>query len=225
LDDIDGLYRDRNGARLLKSLCQTEPIKTVSWNTDAASLHREGIPKEFTTNSRVAIIANDWDSSNVNVAALEDRGHAIEFVPSSLEVHREAATWFWDQEIFDFVADHLHLIERPSLRTYVLAYELKNSNLDWKGGVMSRSLQGAALEVAKLKADTSYSSEEARVQAFIAAGEGCRATYFNYAKRLRDVSPIPKVELVNTRPPKLTVSSDQDLVDLLRKRFGQLGNG
>src|SRR6516225_2769783 len=27
LDDIDGLYADRSGVRLLKALCQTEPVK------------------------------------------------------------------------------------------------------------------------------------------------------------------------------------------------------
>ena len=29
LDDIDGLYADRSGVRLLKALCQTEPVKTL----------------------------------------------------------------------------------------------------------------------------------------------------------------------------------------------------
>ena len=29
LDDIDGLYADRSGIRLLKALCQTEPVKTL----------------------------------------------------------------------------------------------------------------------------------------------------------------------------------------------------
>ena len=33
LDDIDGLYADRSGIRLLKALCQTEPTKTLSWHT------------------------------------------------------------------------------------------------------------------------------------------------------------------------------------------------
>ena len=31
LDDIDGLYADRSGIRLLKALCQTEPVKTLGW--------------------------------------------------------------------------------------------------------------------------------------------------------------------------------------------------
>jgi hypothetical protein len=32
LDDIDGLYADRSGIRLLKALCQSEPVKTLGWH-------------------------------------------------------------------------------------------------------------------------------------------------------------------------------------------------
>ena len=119
LDDVDGLYRDRQGIRLLKALCQTDQVKTVSWQTAAA--RRAGVPRQFATTSRVAIIANQWTALNADVAALEDRGHCLSFAPSALEVHRQAAGWFWDQDIFDVVAAHLHLIDQPSLRTYVLA--------------------------------------------------------------------------------------------------------
>jgi hypothetical protein len=103
----------------------------------------------------------------------------------ALEVHRQAAGWFWHQEIFDFVAAHLHLIVQHSLRTYRQAYELKQAGLDWRRAVLSRCLTGPALLVARLRADPSFASEAARVRAFIAAGAGCRATYFHYAQKLR----------------------------------------
>ncbi len=60
IDDVDALYADRSGVRLLKCLCQTEEEKAVAWHSDARSLERQGIPREFTTRSRVAIISNDW---------------------------------------------------------------------------------------------------------------------------------------------------------------------
>src|SRR4051794_2101271 len=60
IDDVDALYADRSGVRLLKCLCQTEEEKAVAWHTDARSLERQGIPREFTTKSRVVIISNDW---------------------------------------------------------------------------------------------------------------------------------------------------------------------
>ena len=36
-DDIDGLFRDRDSIRLLKLLCQTERVKTLTWNSDRKS--------------------------------------------------------------------------------------------------------------------------------------------------------------------------------------------
>src|ERR1700704_3780851 len=99
IDDVDALYADRSGVRLLKCLCQTEEEKAVAWHTDARSLERQGIPREFVTKSRVVIIANDWKTLDENVAALQDRGHVLLFQPSAAEVHRKAGTWFADAEI------------------------------------------------------------------------------------------------------------------------------
>jgi hypothetical protein len=224
LDDVDGLARDRNGVRLLKSLCQSTPVKTLGWYTDARTLDSRGIPNQFTTTSQVAIIANRWQSLNADVQALEDRGHFLLFEPSAVEVHCQAGTWFWDQQIFDFVAEHLHLIEQPSLRTYILAWELKEAGLDWRQGVLSRCLTGPALQVAQLKADPAFVSEEDRVAAFVASGSGCRATYFNHAKKLQPVGSPPSIKLTHSEP-YLQTGPSQTVLDLLRQRFGQLGNG
>jgi hypothetical protein len=224
LDDVDGLYADRSGIRLLKALAQTEQTKTLGWHTAAAALDRQGVPRQFTTTSRVILVGNDWKTLNADVAALEDRGHLLVFEPTALEVHRHAARWFWDGEIFDFVADHLHLMAQHSLRTYRQAWELKQAGLDWQQGVLCRCLQGTALIVAQLKADRSFANEAARVRAFVQAGAGCRATYFLYAKKLRAVTATPKLALLHTTPPADAVP-DTDYLDHLRRRFGPLGNG
>lgn len=222
MDDVDGLYRDRNGVRLLKALCQTDQQKVLSWHTDAPNRH--DVPKQFSTTSRVAVIANEWRSLTADVAALEDRGHIISFEPTVVEVHRQAAAWFWDQEVFDFIADHLHLLGRHSLRTYVLAWELKQAGLDWRAGVLGRCLTGPALAVARLKADPAYPNEEERVRAFVASGEGCRASYFNHARKLKPTGTRPDLMLTQTGPP---APPDQapSVLDMLRSRFGELGNG
>jgi hypothetical protein len=225
LDDVDGLYADRRGIRLMKTLCQTDPVKSLSWQTCASALDRLGIPRQFTTTSRVAVIANAWKSLNADVSALEDRGHVLHFVPSAVEVHREAGRWFWDQEVFDFVADHLHLVERPSLRVYPLAWELKAAGMDWKAGVLSRCLAGTAYDVARLKADPAFASEEDRVRAFVAGGLGCRATYFNHARRLSPAEPAPRIPLANERPPQPPPLAPFDLNALLQQRFKRLGSG
>ena len=74
IDDVDALYADRSGVRLLKCLCQTEDAKAVAWHSDARSLERQGIPREFTTRSRVVIISNDWKTLDKNVAASRTAG-------------------------------------------------------------------------------------------------------------------------------------------------------
>jgi hypothetical protein len=185
LDDVDALYRDANGIRLLKQLCQSEPSRLLGWYSDPQYMERRGVPPEFTTSSPVAIIANRWSTVNADVAALEDRGHMIVFDPPPNEVHRQAVRWFHDQEVLDFIADHLHLIAKHSFRTYLLAFELKKAQMDWKRTTLSRFLSGPALLVAQLKADPAFESEAGRVKAFGEGGGGSRATYFNYAKKIR----------------------------------------
>jgi hypothetical protein len=219
LDDVDGLYAQRDGVRLLKCLTQSERLKCVSWHTDAPTLRRQRIPQEFRTSSRVAIIANEWQTLNRNVAALQDRGHVVVFEPSALEVHRQAATWFWDQEIFDFVQARLHWIAAASLRHYLAAWELKQAGLDWRGLLLSRYLSGRALLVARLKADPQYTSEAQRVQAFLAAGGGSRATYFNWARKLHFQESAPPIRLRNAPPPPVTAGRDP--VNIWRRRPAQ----
>ncbi len=229
LDDVDCLYADRLGIRLLKALGQTESTKTVSWQTAAPTLKKCGIPRQFTTTSRVALVGNDWRTLNADVAALEDRGHLLLFEPAPVEVHRQAARWFWDQEIFDFIAGHLHLMAQHSLRTYYHALELKQAGLDWRQGVLCRCLTGVALAVAKLKANPNFASEAQRVQAFVRSGAGCRASYFRHAQKLRPTERPPKILLTEMSPPQDEAVPANgipgDYLDRLRRRFGHLGNG
>ena len=140
IDDVDSLYADRAAVRLLKALCQTDGRKTLAWESDAPALRREGIPRRFSTSSRVLIIANDWRTLDVNVTALEDRGHLLSFTPTPLEVHRHTAGWFWDQEVFDWIGANLHHIGRPSMRLYHAAWEQKQAGLE---AIPFRLLRGA----------------------------------------------------------------------------------
>lgn len=149
----------------------------------------------------MVIIANEWRTLNDNVAAIEDRGHVLFFEPSALEVHVRTSRWFWDQELFDFIGERLHLIAKPSMRTYYLAAELKRAGMDWRRFVLGRCLSGSKLLVAQLKADPSYTSEKDRERAFIERGGGCRATYYNLAKLLQGPVTPPQMILDNSPPP------------------------
>jgi hypothetical protein len=66
LDDIDGLYADRSGIRLLKALCQTEPVKSLGWHTLTPIVELHNVPPQFTTTSRLALIGNDWKTLNAD---------------------------------------------------------------------------------------------------------------------------------------------------------------
>jgi hypothetical protein len=221
LDDLDGLYASRDGVRLLKCLTQSEPEKRVSWHTDAPTLARDGIPRQFTTTSRVVIITNAWKTLNRDVAALQDRGHVILFQPSAVAIHLRTAEWFWDQEIFDFLGERLHWLAEASMRHYVAAWELKQAGLDWRSLVLSRCLKGRALLVAQVKADPGYGSEAERLKAFQAQGGGSRSTYFKLARRLQPAVPAAAIKLNN--PPPARRAADETLQKILRRWNGHLG--
>ena len=149
-----------------------------------ASLERQGIPREFTTKSRAIIISNDWRTLDRNVAALQDRGHVLLFRPSATEVHRHAGTWFDDAEIYQWFAANLHRVLEPSLRHYVRAKELKAAGMDWTEILATQEENRRARLAAELLASTAYDTTAERVQAFVEQGGGCRATFFNYRRRL-----------------------------------------
>jgi hypothetical protein len=78
--------------------------------------------------------------------------------------------------------------------------------------------------VAQVKADPQYATEAERVQAFATAGGGCRATYFNHAKKLAAGQvAVPKLVLKG-RPPVIP-QPGMDFLGRLRQRYRDLGNG
>jgi hypothetical protein len=189
IDDVDSLYSDRNGIRLLKCLCQTEELKAMAWHSASRALEKAGIPREFTTRSRAIIVCNDWRTLNRNVAALQDRGHVLVFQPTAGEVHERARTWFSDNEILGWFSQNLHRLREPSLRLYVRAAELKRAGMDWRCVIpLSPECHRRRLVFA-LQADTTFSTEEARAREFAKQDGGCRATYFNHLRRLRRERP------------------------------------
>ena len=154
---------------------------------------------------------------------LEDRGHLIHFAPDAAEVHGKVAKWFWDQEVFDFLGERLQLIQQPSFRHYIAAAELKEAGLEWREAVLARCLGGKLLIVAQLKASTEYATEERRAQAFSEACHGCRATYFNLAKKLPPPIDLPPLRVRGTSPEAR--KSPTDIIELPKRRQRGLGNG
>ncbi len=87
-----------------------------------------------------------------------------------------------------------------SMRDYALGWELKRAGMDWKSWLLTRwGMTGTRLLVAKLKADPSLSTEAERLREFIEQEGGCRATYYNHAKRLGQPLELPEIRLHNRR--------------------------
>jgi hypothetical protein len=118
------------------------------------------------------------------VAALQDRGHVLLFQPSPAEVHAQAGKWFDDTEIYQWFASNLHRIREPSLRHYVRAKELKAAGMDWTDVLAAEDENRRARLAAELLASDAYVSTAARVKAFVEQRGGCRATFFNYRRKL-----------------------------------------
>lgn len=184
LDDVDSLYADRAAIRTLKQLCSTEKRKTLSWVTGRTMKEDSAILPEFTTGSKVCIIANEWKSLNKNIGAVEDRGIVLNFDPSSEEVHQKAGTWFTDREIYNFIGGKLDLIKSPSFRHYVVAQQVKLAGLDWQTALMERwDLQPEELTYLTL-AQQAFPLEHDRKMAWCKITGMSESSYANVKRRL-----------------------------------------
>ena len=231
LDDIDHVTRDSAKLALLKCLLETTALKTLTWHTAVA--RREGLPTRFETRSRVILLANRWTTADADVVAVEDRVHVYEFVPDNLEVHTRAATFFWDQTVYDYIGERLGLFPRLTLRHYVLAWEKKLAGLGqgvgWRDYLLSRGLKGNALLVAQLRFDASFATEADRVAAFLErTGLRSKQSYYDVLRTLPPSTQSPPI-LLTARPPTPIPGNIEgaglDITDFLRRRHRRLGEG
>jgi hypothetical protein len=185
LDDLDRLYADSDCVRLLKPLCNSEPIKRIAWLTNL-TLNSADIPVSFSTMSHVILIANEWRTLNPNVRALEDRAIILHFDPSNAEVHRRVATWFQDDEVYQFVAGILPCIKSLSMRHYWKGSQLRRAGLpDWRSSLLQMLLSDPRIAcVAALQYEPGLHSEHERIARFVQATGYSRATYFRAKARL-----------------------------------------
>ena len=190
LDDLDRLYADADCVRLLKPLCNSEPVRRISWLTNL-TLHNEDIPFSFSTTSRVILIANEWRTVNPNVRALEDRAIILHFEPSNAEVHRQVATWFRDDEVYAFIGRILPCIKSLSMRHYWKASQLRRAGFtDWRKSLLEMVLPDTQLAcVAAIQLESALHSESERVQRFVQVTGCSRATYFRRKKKWAATGP------------------------------------
>jgi hypothetical protein len=195
IDDLDCLCSDRGAVRLLKGVCNSDPIKRVCWRSNNSAIgDEEGkTPAEFETTSRICVITNEWVTTSENVRALEDRGIMLHFAPSPLEIHQMVSGWFDDDEVLAFIGDNLHLMPQPSIRLYQHGKELKGTEVDWRPAILALGQVDKKFRaIAELQADASFVKEEDRVKAFMRLGHS-RSTYFDRKKKMPPRFVLPAV--------------------------------
>ena len=111
------------------------------------------------------------------------------FESGAAEVHRKAGTWFDDPEIYEWFAANLHRVREPSLRHYVRARELKAAGMDWTNVLAADVENKRERLAAELLASDAHNSTAERIKAFVEQGGGCRATFFNYRRKLGGGKP------------------------------------
>jgi hypothetical protein len=209
-DDAERLWADVNGRFLLRDLTENKPTKTVHWRVDNKALERDSIAKQFDTTSRICLIMNRFAFGDAaEYAAIADRAHMVYFDPTVVEVHRNAALWFWDQEIYDFVGQHLGLIDpdKLSARTYVKAYERRQKG-DWRKFLENRYFsQETEKWVVSIENDARFRTAEQKVAEFEGRTGLKRATYFNVKKQLKKDGQLKAIQVpvytLNARPPEV----------------------
>ncbi|MGD0461669.1 MAG: hypothetical protein ABSB74_04190 [Tepidisphaeraceae bacterium] len=184
LDDLDKLYADADCVRLLKPLCNTEPIKRLTWLTNL-TLTANDVPSSFTTTSSVVLIANEWRTANPNVRALEDRAIILHFEPSNAEIHRRVGEWFQDHEVYRFIARIMPSIKTLSMRHYRKGSQLRRAGLaDWRKSLLQMVLPDQRLAwFLSLQYEPALNSEHERIKRFTKATGCSRATYFRMKAR------------------------------------------
>jgi hypothetical protein len=201
IDDVPSIYKKATLVELMKHLTNTKKPARVTWTSSTS--HLGDIPREFLTASPVCIVANQWESANENVVALEDRAHVLIFEPTASQVHAEIIRGNWfaplpgGVEILKWFADRLPQIIRPSMRHYTRAQELLVAGFDWQAMMLesfTAELQDNA-KFEKLKfaahliADRSKRAKQ-KIAEFAAAGHGSKATLYRIWQRFKADKPL-----------------------------------
>ncbi len=208
-NDAEVLWNSDNGKTLMRALTEHQHEKTLQWLSSSKQL--DNYPTSFKTTSRAAFVMNRFVSSGDPFhAAIMDRGQLLYFDPTPAEIHRYVAEWFHDQEVFDFIAQHLHHVVGLSARAYNLTAQKKAARRDWKRFFKDRYLNASSKLwlVQKLVNDHKFKTTEDRINEFIALEGGCKKTYYNYKAELEKngqlrLGTVPVIKCKGKAPVKV----------------------
>lgn len=133
LDDINHFFKNPMACSLMKALTQTDKNRSVSWESTAKTLDERNVPRQFLTTSSICLIANKWDGSDPDMAAIQDRSMPVAFYPSAETIHKRVNELGWcDADVWKFVGQHLAIIRQPSMREYFQGMTYRKAGMKWK---------------------------------------------------------------------------------------------
>ncbi len=215
ITDGEGLWATYNGKELVRQFTEQKLDKWISWPTTCKQL--DGCPQQYKTTSRVAFILNRWISNPADpfYEKIVDRGNLYHFDPTPYGIQSYVAEWFWDQEVFDFIASHLHHVVNLTCRAYNNAAGWKAAEEPWQRYFLERYTDDdPKWTVQRLENNASLESVEAKVVAFKQVTGLSRKTYFNYKQDLNHVGQLKIVQ-----PPMINVRGTSPVWKLERKNL------
>jgi hypothetical protein len=205
LDDAEHLLENKVGAKLISALGDTTPAKLLCYASTSRALG--DVPQGYYTTSSLCVLANRTTKHE----DLQSRAVVGYLSPTNLEIHQDAAGWFWDQEIHDWFGQHLYRLPPLDTRWYVIADRDKRAGRDWRQIILKTHVPSpACCLVQDLEGDPAYPTRQDRARRFTelmgAAKPNSRATYFRLVGRLEEegrlvVETVPPILLRLTRPP------------------------
>ena len=137
LDDINHLLKNKMACSLMKALTQTEKKRSVSWESTTKVLSERKVPTRFETSSPICLIANQWNNTDADMAAIQDRALPVAFYPSAETIHNRVLELGWcDEDVCKFIGQHLSDIPQPSMREYFQAISYRKARMDWREKLM-----------------------------------------------------------------------------------------
>jgi hypothetical protein len=208
LDDANNFIEDKLNREMLRALTETDAIRRMEWSSKTRILEEAGVPADYWTKSPVAIITNFWNGKDPIFQALESRAEFCYFAPSWDEVYRNMGTWFWDQEIYDYIYDRLDVLREPDVRIAVKAYNRKVQNLPflpWRDVIDNYVDDACGLAVRKVMKDAKLKTPQQKVVAFQSLTGMDRATFYRRRRDIEEYMPSckpPRILITRTAPPE-----------------------
>lgn len=190
LDDADKVWSNKDGVFLLKLVTQTQREKRLQWNSNTPEIRSGELPAEFTTTSRVLIVANSWPRHDPDIAAIESRGHLLYFAPSFTEMHAYAGTFFHHREVYEFIGQRLAYFDELDLRFYYKTIEKKATGERterpdlWKEYVLSHMMSPEKRIALDLIKDTSYRTDNQRALEYARLTGQSSRTFFRHRNEI-----------------------------------------